>query len=185
MFRRLVTGLAAATTAILSACQDAPVSTVVYSTGQAGSFLDGAAARGPVLVETLNTPDLQGGQPIDLMVADLVRRSITQRAIETTVDPRQASVADFRIRFIFGPAADSDPHDLCSARPSSLPVQPISADLGTPRLEALGVVCYQDRLHVAVRGHVSAAASSRESRFSALLKQMVRQMFAPSVSGRA
>lgn len=174
MLRRLITGITAAATTLLGACEDAPQSTVLFASGQANTFLDYAASRGPLLVETLGQPFAHedATQP----TGDLVQAAITRRRVQTTADPAQAADSAFRLRMAFNGAGGKDPNRLCAApaQHNKLTGPPPE---GADRLEILAVFCNGQTLEAAVSGSVAYPASPQDAQFAALIKQVTRQIF--------
>jgi hypothetical protein len=176
MLRRLLTGVTAAATALLGACQDAPRSTVLFSSGQANTYLDYAASRGPLLVETMGMPFSGSPATLTQAVGDLVRSAITRRVITTTGAASEAGDAGFRLKMAFNGGAAQDPNHLCATNTSQ---SGSFASPNTPgeRLDVLAVFCNGQTLEVAVRGSVAYPSTAQDDQFAALIKQVTRQLF--------
>jgi hypothetical protein len=177
MLRRALTGITAAVTALLGACQEAPRSTVLFSSGQANTYLDYAASRGPLLLETFGTPFAgQDAAALNQAVANALRSAITRRVITTTGSPSEAGDATFRVKMAFNGGAAQDPNHLCAA--TSPPTNSIASPSAPgDRLTVLAVFCNGHTLEAAVRGSVAYPNSPQDDPFPALLKQVTRQLF--------
>lgn len=176
MLRRVITGLAVLASSFLGACEDAPVSTVLYSSGQASTYLDYVASRGALLVEPLNNPFSVGQTWFSETLAGMVRTSISYRTLSTTGDERRAMETKFRLRFVFDPPDGYDPRQMC------LGVAPAEHQT-SDRLVVLAVFCNGSEMEAAVRGSVIYPNQPSDKQFEALINQMIRQMFAPPSPG--
>lgn len=172
MFRRLVAGLSALATSFVAACDDAPVSTVLYNSGRVMPYLSGVTARGPLLVETVNNPFDVSNLWLGETVAGYVRQSVTHRVIQTTSDPLKAYEPSLRMRFAFSPPKEFDPRALCRGEVPPLTQIP-------QRMSMLGVFCQGEQLEAAIWGIIRQPSDPTDERIRALVMQMTLQMFAP------
>lgn len=176
MLRRLIAGAAVFATSFLSACEDAPVSTVVYSSGRETAYLDYVGARGSLLVEPLNNPFSVGETWFGETLAGIVRSSVTYRKLQTTSDPLKAAEAQFRVRFVFDAPESFNPRLLCKGQ------VPDDLEKGD-RMRVLATFCNGEDMEAAVRGSVRYPTEPVDDLFQKLIAQMARQMFTPPGPG--
>lgn len=176
MLRRLLVGIAALASSALTACQEAPVSTVLFSSGQATTYLDYVASRGSLLVEPLNNPFTVGETWFAETLAGIVRGSVTYRGITTTSDARRAAETNFRLRFVFDPPESYDPRQMCRGQ---APTEHKTGD----RLTVMATFCNGEEVEAAVRGTVLYPEQPSDKRFNALISQVTRQIFTPPGPG--
>lgn len=172
MVRKLIAGLAGLVTGLVAACEEAPQSTVVFMrSGGAEQFLSWAVRSGPLLVQSLGTPF--DGEDVGEVVAQAAVRGIHGRKVEGTTDPAVAPAPDYRVRFGFDLPKGFAPERLCTAAVEDLPREP-----DPDRLRVVAVFCVQERMEVAVIGSLKRPVEPTDERFTALITQMSRQMFA-------
>lgn len=170
MLRRLIAAGTAAVAGLVAACEEAPRSTVTYARGDMEPFLADIAARGPLLVETMDTGFTEDHGTISTMVAMTIARGIHGRVIQATPDATQAGRTDFRVRVMFDAPQNANANRLCRGQ--------MPAPVADPhRLHVLAAFCREDELFVSVIGSLPRPQTLTHDSVGRLLTQMGRQMF--------
>lgn len=175
LFRKIIAGTAALAASAVAACDQAPTSRVTYMRpGGVYDLMASATARGPLLVETVNSPfeDFRP-QAVAELVSLAVKAGVAGRVISVTTQPAESSLPAYRVRVALDAPANASPQALCLGEAPEV----VS---GGDRLTVLMVFCSKGDLEASVVGHIPRPEDPTAEAFGKLLRQMTRQMFADS-----
>lgn len=173
MFKKLVTLAAGVATTLVSACVDAPRTSVRYrDPAGPAQFMQWAASRGPVLATLHGTP-FPGESPervAEVALAAMGRAIAEYRTLRLTTDPAQAGDRRYHVTLAFNAPRRVSGRALCRGE--------VPPEETGERLTVLAVFCEEDRVLADVAGSVGGDDLSLDGdRFRTLMVQVSQSLF--------
>lgn len=176
IFRSTAIGVAVGTLSLaLAACDEGPSTNVTYKIDDVWQVAQAVMASGPLLVLIDGAP--YGGEAPRLAesVVEDMETAITWYAIPRfTAEATEAASTTLRIVMTFNGGTTLSGRDQCRGRASG------GEPLDNGRVEVVATFCDETVVLANVRGWVGRSESDSDPRFSSLIRQATRDMFAKS-----
>jgi len=158
---------------LLAACDQGPATVTPYIHPKGTLDFLAAATRGggPLYLEIDGDP-FGSGEALEDRVVAAMEPALQSRVLSLTTDQDAAEDASFRVVLVFNPPGGGELFSFCAQQPEGGP--PKAAE----RLELRAGFCRGDDLLAAVDGWVEEAGGPEDARFTQLLHQVVRGLFA-------
>lgn len=160
---------------VLAACEDAPQSSVTFRLEDVWSFARGAMNREPLLVDIRGRPHGEDDAALHAAVIGAMTQAITWSADPRfTADLSATAPSSFRVVVALNGVAGLGGRAQCRGMSEG------GGPLPNGRVQIVATFCDGEDVLANVRGHIARTDGVEDPRFSRLIRQVTRDMFAKS-----